>query len=102
VAPAPVRDAAVARPIEARPAPAKIAKTKDARRKVEPGILSVQSSPSSWVTIGTQTKETPDKFHLAPGTYLVKFHSDESGVTKYEPITIAAGEMQKLSVPMMR
>ena len=78
------------------------AKRQDARLGAQPGLLSVLASPRSWVTIGTRTKATPETFQLAPGTYLVKIHSDETGVTKYEPITIAAGDRKQPSVPMTR
>jgi serine/threonine protein kinase len=72
-------------------------RTKDpGKRKVEPGILAVQSMPWSWVTIGGQTKETPDKFYLAPGTYDVTFRTD-GGLVKIEQVTVEAGKLKKLT-----
>jgi hypothetical protein len=74
-----------------------------ARRRVEPGILSVTSVPWSWVTVGNQTKETPGaKFYLSPGTYHVTFHNQENGLVKVERVTIEAGKMKKLSERMDR
>jgi hypothetical protein len=71
------------------------------RRKVEPGILSVQSVPWSWVTVGDQTKETPGaKFYLAPGSYQVTFHNQENGLVKVEHVTIESGKMRKLNEQM--
>jgi serine/threonine protein kinase len=66
----------------------------------EPGILQVQSSPWSWVTVGNQKKETPDKFYLAPGTYLVKFYNQANDFTKYERVTIEAGKVKRLDERM--
>ena len=60
----------------------------------------MQSSPWSWVTVGNQRKETPDKFYLAPGTYLVKFYNQENDFTKYKRVTIEAGQMVKLDERM--
>jgi hypothetical protein len=85
-----------------RPKSSRSSTSRDAKAKVEPGVLSVDSIPWSWVTIGNQKKETPDKFYLAPGTYVAKFYSPETGVTKIEPVTIDAGELQQLKVPMDR
>jgi hypothetical protein len=65
---------------------------RDAGKHKEPGILSVQSKPWSWVTVSGQRKETPDKFSLAPGTYVVKFYNEENGLTKYERVTIESGK----------
>ena len=73
-----------------------------ATAEVEKGVVSVQSSPWSWVTIGNQRKETPDRFYLPPGTHVAKFYSPETGVTKLEPITIEAGEVVQLNIPMNR
>jgi tRNA A-37 threonylcarbamoyl transferase component Bud32 len=70
--------------------------------EAEKGVVSVQSSPWSWVTIGNQRKETPDRFYLPPGTHVAKFYSPDTGVTKLEPITIEAGEVVTLNVPMDR
>ncbi|HEU4735042.1 MAG TPA: protein kinase [Kofleriaceae bacterium] len=83
--------------------PARRSGGKEARRKVEPGILSVTSVPWSWVTVGNQTKETPGaKFYLAPGTYQVTFHNQENGLVKVERVTIESGRLKKLSEQMDR
>jgi serine/threonine protein kinase len=74
-----------------------------ARRKTEPGILSVQSAPWSWVTVGNQTKETPGaRFTLAPGTYQVTFHNEANGLVKVEHVTIESGKMRRLNEQMDR
>jgi serine/threonine protein kinase len=85
-----------------RPKSSRSSTSRDAKAKVEPGILSVDSDPWSWVTIGNQKKETPGKFYLAPGTYVAKFYSPETGLTKIEPVKIESGERQQLDVPMDR
>ena len=77
---------------KARPSPA-------ARRKAEPGILFVQSVPWSWVTVAGQTKETPNKFYLAPGSYQVTFRTN-SGLVKVKHVTVESGKGQKLNEPM--
>jgi serine/threonine-protein kinase len=89
-------------PHSPNPSPTTAARRSTGGAKAEGGVLSVQSSPWSWATIGNQKKETPDRFYLMPGTYVVKFYSPDTKVTKYEPITIEAGEVQKLSVRMLR
>jgi hypothetical protein len=71
-------------------------------RKSNPGILQVSSSPWSWVTVGDTTKETPDKFYLAPGSYRVSFHNEKNGLVKTERVTIEAGKMQRLDETMDR
>jgi serine/threonine protein kinase len=71
------------------------------KRKAVPGILSVQSVPWSWVTVGDQTKETPGaKFYLAPGTYQVTFHNEANGLVKVEHVTIESDKMTKLNEQM--
>jgi serine/threonine protein kinase len=74
--------------------------SRDSKQKLEPGVLSVQSTPWSWVTVANQKKETPDRFYLAPGTYMVKFYNQENDVTKYERVTIEAGKRIHLDVAM--
>jgi len=73
---------------------------RDAGKHKEPGILSVQSVPWSWVTVAGQKKETPDKFYLPPGTYTVKFYNPDSGVRKTEHVTIEPGKRLNLSEAM--
>jgi serine/threonine protein kinase len=53
--------------------------------KKEPGILRVQSEPWAYVSIqGQKRVDTPAKFSLAPGRYVVRFTNDEihKSVTK--------------------
>jgi hypothetical protein len=82
------------RPNSQRPANRETGKHK------EPGILSVQSVPWSWVTVAGQRKETPDKFYLPPGTYVVKFYNQDNGVRKTEHVTIEAGKRLNLNEEM--
>jgi hypothetical protein len=83
--------------------PRRAAPTRTATKpKVDPGVLLVQSTPWSWVTIGTQKKETPDKFYLPPGMYIVKFECPDTGVKKFEPVTIKSGERLELRLQMTR
>ena len=65
-----------------------------------PGILQVDSEPWSWVTVGGQKKETPDKFYLAPGTYTVQLYNEENGRAKTRTVTIEPGQLLKLNVEM--
>jgi len=81
-------------------APRRSSNRESAKHKLEPGVLSVQSTPWSWVTVGNQKKETPDRFYLAPGTYLVKFYNQENDLTKYERVTIEPGKLVRLDVAM--
>ncbi|HET9619883.1 MAG TPA: serine/threonine-protein kinase, partial [Kofleriaceae bacterium] len=103
---APAAEAAPAPAPEAPPAPAPAPAPKKPRRravvadKAESGILQVDSAPWSWVTVGDATKETPDKFYLAPGTYLVQFHNQENGLVKTERVTIEAGKLKRLNERM--
>ena len=100
-APKPLDPAADPKAADPRPTGKHAPANRDSKHK-EPGILSVQSVPWSWVTINGQRKETPDKFYLTPGTYAVKFYNQENGVTKYERVTIEAGKLQKLNEGMDR
>jgi serine/threonine protein kinase len=96
----PVEPGVEARSDETRPSGKRSSPSRDAGRRKEPGILSVQSKPWSWVTVSGQRKETPDKFYLAPGTYVVKFHNQENGLTKYERVTIESGKRVMLNEGM--
>jgi len=73
---------------------------RDTGKHKEPGILSVQSVPWSWVTVAGQRKETPDKFYLPPGTYVVKFYNQDNGVRKTEHVTIESGKRLNLNEEM--
>jgi serine/threonine protein kinase len=84
----------------ARPSARRLPPTRDAGARKEPGILSVQSVPWSWVSINGVKKETPDKFSLAPGEYVVRFYNPENGLTKYERVTIESGKRFKLNEAM--
>jgi hypothetical protein len=84
----------------AKPTPRRTSSRESGKHKLEPGVLSVQSTPWSWVTVGNQKKETPDRFYLAPGTYLVKFYNQENDLTKYERVTIEPGKLVRLDVSM--
>jgi serine/threonine protein kinase len=85
------------------PTPAKKPATARHRAdKSDTGILQVDSAPWSWVTVGNATKETPDKFYLAPGTYLVQFHNEENGLVKTERITVEPGKLKRLNERMDR
>jgi serine/threonine protein kinase len=83
-----------------KPSKSTARRNRDSKPKLEPGVLSVQSTPWSWVTVGNQKKETPDRFYLAPGTYLVKFYNQENDLTKYERVTIEGGKRIHLDVAM--
>ena len=72
------------------------------KHKSGPGILSVQAVPWSWVTVDIETKETPAKFYLAPGTHIVKLYNEANGLTKYEKVVIEADKLQKLNEDMER
>jgi hypothetical protein len=81
--------------------PARRTGAKDGKRKPN-GVLSVQSMPWSWVTVATQTKETPARFSLPPGVHIVQFHNDENGITKYESVLIESEQVYKLNEDMER
>jgi hypothetical protein len=85
---------------DAKPTPRRTSNRESGKHKLEPGVLSVQSTPWSWVTVGNQKKETPDRFYLAPGTYLVKFYNQENDLTKYERVTIEPGKLVRLDLSM--
>jgi serine/threonine protein kinase len=87
---------------DARPGRTKRTGRGDKRGKGEQGILSVQAAPWAWVTVGNQRKETPDKFYLPPGNYVVKFYNPELGITKFENVTIVAGKLERLDESMDR
>ena len=72
------------------------------KRRTAPGILQVDSEPWSWVTVDVETKETPTKFYLPPGTHTVKFYNEVNGVTRYETIEIESDAVTKLNEPMRR
>ena len=62
--------------------------------------MTVESTPWSWVTVGVETKETPAKFYLPPGSHIVKFYNQENGITKYSKVTVESDRMQKLKEDM--
>jgi hypothetical protein len=64
------------------------------------GVLLVESTPWSWATVGDETKETPSKFHLAPGTYQVTFHNEKNGLVKVETVTLEADGVEKIKERM--
>ena len=64
------------------------------------GILTVQSSPWSWVTVDVETKETPAKFYLEPGPHTVKFYSEDNGRTRYSRVTIEPDKVYRLDQKM--
>jgi len=87
---------------DSRPGGKRPPANRDANRHKEPGTLSVQSVPWSWVTVNGQQKETPDKFSLAPGTYTVTFFNEKNGLTKTERVTIESGKRLNLHEEMTR
>jgi serine/threonine-protein kinase len=70
------------------------------KRRGVSGILAVQSTPWSWVTVDVETKETPAKFYLSPGTHIVKLYNQDNGLTKYEKVVIEADKLVKLNERM--
>ncbi len=64
------------------------------------GILSVDSRPWSWVTVGIETLDTPAKFHLDPGVYTVRFYNEVSDRTEYAKVTIEPDKMSRLNKDM--
>ncbi len=85
---------------DGRPSGQRLPVNRDASKHKEPGILSVQSAPWSWVTVAGQRKETPDKFYLPPGSYVVKFYNPDSGARKTEHVTIEAGKRLTINEDM--
>jgi serine/threonine protein kinase len=80
----------------------RVASKDGAKRRTAPGILQVDSEPWSWVTVDIETKETPTKFYLPPGTHTVKFYNEVNGVTRYETIEIESDVVTKINEPMRR
>ncbi|MEO8704727.1 MAG: serine/threonine-protein kinase [Kofleriaceae bacterium] len=69
--------------------------------KKEPGILRVQSEPWAYVTIAGQKRvDTPYKFSLAPGRYIVKFQNDEIGKSVTKTVVVESGRTQTLAVSL--
>jgi serine/threonine protein kinase len=64
------------------------------------GILSVDSRPWSWVTVGVETLDTPAKFHLDPGVYTVRFYTEVNDRTEYAKVTIEPDKMSRLNKDM--
>ena len=64
------------------------------------GILSVDSRPWSWVTVGVETLDTPAKFHLEPGVYTVRFYNEVNDRTEYTKVTIEPDKMSRLNKDM--
>jgi hypothetical protein len=64
------------------------------------GILSVDSRPWSWVTVGVETLDTPAKFHLDPGVYTVRFYNEVNDRTEYAKVTIEPDKMSRLNKDM--
>jgi hypothetical protein len=64
------------------------------------GILTVQSTPWSWVTVDVETKETPAKFYLDPGVHTVKFYNEDNGRTEYAKVTIEPDKLYRLDKDM--
>jgi serine/threonine protein kinase len=88
------------RPETARPAARRNAVRDSARRKAEPGILVAEAAPWAWVTVAGQRKETPGKFYLASGSYVVKFYNPDTGVAKSARVTVEPGKLVKLDQDM--
>ena len=74
--------------------------TTSGKRKSSLGVLWVESTPWSWVTVDIETKETPARFYLSPGLHIVKLFNQENGLTKYEKVTIESNGTQKLKEDM--
>jgi len=64
------------------------------------GVLSVDSSPWSWVTVDVQILETPAKFYLEPGPHTVKLYNEVTGRTRYAKVTIEADKVSRLDLDM--
>jgi len=74
---------------------------KDTSKRKPDGFLSVQTVPWAWVTVGSQTKETPSaRFTLPPGSHVVKLYNSENGVTKTRHVVIESGKMKNLNERM--
>jgi serine/threonine-protein kinase len=74
--------------------------TTSGKRKSSLGVLWVESTPWSWVTVDIETKETPARFYLSPGMHFVKLFNQENGLTKYEKITVESNGTQKIKEDM--
>jgi hypothetical protein len=64
------------------------------------GVLSVDSSPWSWVTVDVQILETPAKFYLEPGPHTVKLYNEVTGRTRYAKVTIEPDKVSRLDLDM--
>jgi serine/threonine protein kinase len=64
------------------------------------GVLSVDSSPWSWVTVDVQILETPAKFYLEPGSHTVKLYNEVNGRTRYAKVTIEPDKVSRLDLDM--
>jgi len=74
--------------------------SRDSGKHKDPGTLSVDSTPWSWASVNGVKKETPGKFILAPGEYVVRFYNPENGLAKYERVTIESGKRVNLDEEM--
>jgi hypothetical protein len=74
--------------------------TTSGKRKSSLGVLWVESTPWSWVTVDIETKETPARFYLSPGMHIVKLFNQENGLTKYEKVTVESNGTQKIKEDM--
>ena len=84
------------------PVPRKTRRAVSARALVEPGFLSINSQPWSYVSVdGKRLKATPVVRHeLAPGRHLIRLRNPDAGLERTVVVQVKSGQTNRLRIDL--